>query len=272
MASESSAPTEQPISPRRSLITKLCEVMESVERIPKSGFNSFLNFAYVTESDLADAIRGELAKRKIFILPNVTDVKRTPHEVETKAGIRKTQLTEIMVQWTFIDGESGESQTIYIPGVGEDNVDKGFYKAFTGSEKYMLMKTFLVPTGDDPERESKTDSYDARERQKAIVDAQKKKHGLPPSVPPHDETLWLSELDGGIVQLEGEGLAMLRAEIAPEKAKELGIKKRKTPEGDIVVMPQGKVFDLEAVCNRSSIKMHWKVQLKEAKEKEATKT
>jgi hypothetical protein len=36
-------------------------------------------------------------------------------------------------------------------GTGEDNSDKGTYKGITGGLKYILMKTFLIYTGDDPE-------------------------------------------------------------------------------------------------------------------------
>lgn len=38
-------------------------------------------------------------------------------------------------------------------GEGMDTGDKAIYKAITGAQKYVLMKTFLIPTGDDPELE-----------------------------------------------------------------------------------------------------------------------
>jgi ERF superfamily protein len=170
------APVPQPAEPpKRSLVRKLAEVMGAVERVAKMGRNDFHKYDYVTEADLADAVRGELSKRQVFIFPNIKRCERIPLDVETMKwegnqkvpSIRKTQLTEIDVEWTFVDGESGEERTIAVPGIGEDNVDKGFYKAFTGSEKYMLMKCFLIPTGDDPERESKDERKEVRKEQKA---------------------------------------------------------------------------------------------------------
>jgi hypothetical protein len=155
-----------PDTETRSLVKKLCEVMAAIERVAKTGYNEYHKYHYAQEADLVDAIRGELASRKLFIFPNVTSCVRIPHEVETYKGIRKTQLTEISVDWTFVDGDSGEERTITVHGVGEDSVDKGFYKAFTGSEKYMLMKSFLIPTGDDPEKDSKEDARQAKERGK----------------------------------------------------------------------------------------------------------
>jgi hypothetical protein len=168
-------------TPKRSLVRKLSEVMAAVGWIEKTGYNEFHRYKYAQEADLVQALRGELAKRQIFIFPSVRKGERSQIEVETmkwddkaKAkvpNIRKTQLTEIEVDWTFVDGESGEERTITVYGVGEDNVDKGFYKAFTGSEKYMLMKSFLIPTGDDPEKDSQEEAQDAKREGKATAKA-----------------------------------------------------------------------------------------------------
>ena len=132
----------------KSLVTKLCEVVAATERVPKNGWNDFHKYAFARESDIVETIRGELSQRNIFISPNIVEHHRTPKE-----GDKGGYLTDILVEWTFRDGDSGESFSIRIPGCGEDKGDKGFYKAFTGSEKYMLTKSFLIPTGDDPENE-----------------------------------------------------------------------------------------------------------------------
>jgi len=173
-------------SPKRSLVRKLCEVMDAIGWVAKTGYNEFHKYHYAQEADLVNAIRGELAKRHIFIFSSVTKTVRSPLEVETMKWdesvkmkvptIRKTQLTEIEMDWTFVDGESGEERTVRFDGVGEDNVDKGLYKAMTGCEKYLLMKSFLVPTGDDPEKDSSEDAKNAKEEgvhaAKAVAESQ----------------------------------------------------------------------------------------------------
>jgi ERF superfamily len=161
-----------PTPSSRTLIGKLCEAGAAIGWIEKGGYNEFHKYKYATEADIVSALRGELFKRKVFIFPHVTRHERVPIEVETMKwsdaekmkvpSIRKTALTEIDIEWTFVDGESGERWTVMVPGVGEDSVDKGLYKAFTGSEKYLLMKSFLLPTGDDPERDSKDEEDTAR--------------------------------------------------------------------------------------------------------------
>jgi hypothetical protein len=140
--------TEKPKT--KNLVTKLCEVVAATEWVPKNGWNDFHKYAFARESDIVDSIRGELSKRNVLILPSIISHTRTEH-VNQKGN--KTYFTEVNVRWQFTDGDSGETIITEIPGTGEDTGDKGFYKAFTGSEKYMLTKTFLIPTGDDPENE-----------------------------------------------------------------------------------------------------------------------
>ena len=59
----------------------------------------------------------------------------------------------LVVEFTFIDAETGETESFTVVGEGQDSGDKAVYKALTGATKYALMKTFLIPTGDDPERD-----------------------------------------------------------------------------------------------------------------------
>lgn len=134
----------------KSLVSKLCQVMAATGRVPKEGWNDFHKYKFARESDIVESIRGELAQRNVFIFPTVTSHDRSEY-VNQKGN--KAYFTNINVYWTFRDGDSDESFSIQIPGTAEDTGDKGFYKAFTGSEKYMLTKTFLIPTGDDPEND-----------------------------------------------------------------------------------------------------------------------
>lgn len=138
---------------KKSLQTKLAEVMAAVKRIPKRGRNNFHGYDYVTEADLADAIRDELSQRNVVLVPDVeaVEMKDMPATAKGKAQF----LTTVNMRWTFMDGDSDSTVSFRIPGFGIDGEDKGGYKAITGAEKYALMKFFLVPTGDDPEADEK---------------------------------------------------------------------------------------------------------------------
>lgn len=133
-----------------SLIPKLCEVMEAVGYIQKTGFNQQQRYKYAQESDVVEKVRKELAQRKVFLMNSVEDTSfRT---IRTAKGNELTVAT-LTVKYTLIDGETGEKLEFTGVGEGMDSGDKAVYKAQTGALKYALMKTFLIPTGDDPERD-----------------------------------------------------------------------------------------------------------------------
>ena len=134
----------------RTLVKKLCEVMAAVKRIPKNGFNKFHHYHYAMEADVLDVVRDELSKRHVLMVPVVVE-ERTADRT-TKSGGLET-IGTLKVNYIFHDGESGETLTAVTIGQGQDAGDKSFYKALTGATKYALMKTFLIPTGDDPEAE-----------------------------------------------------------------------------------------------------------------------
>lgn len=137
------------------LISKLATILGNVDKIQKKGHNTHFNYKFVREADLVEAVRDKLAKDKIFITSSVKKTEVVEMSKVTKNGeIVQYKAGFLYVEYTFRDGETGESFTV--EGIGEIEQDggKGIYKAITGAMKYMLMKNFLIDTGDDPEMDS----------------------------------------------------------------------------------------------------------------------
>lgn len=128
----------------KNLAMKLIKVMTGVKRVAKNGRNTFQNYDYVTEADVLEAVRDELAKEGIFIFSSVIGTDKN------------NEMTSVVMQHTFVDSESGESFEVKSFGQGADKGDKGGNKAVTAAMKYMLMKNFLIPTGDDSEATDET--------------------------------------------------------------------------------------------------------------------
>ncbi|WP_214807525.1 ERF family protein [Exiguobacterium sp. s102] len=143
----------------RSLVKKLAEVMSEVKRVPKNGFNKFHKYHYATESDVSDLVREELAKRSVMLFPSV--ISHESREHKNRSGSTE-YISTIEMEFTFVDGESGESMAFKTVGEGQDAGDKAYYKAMTGATKYALMKVFLISTGDDPEADSKVDERNSK--------------------------------------------------------------------------------------------------------------
>lgn len=127
--------------------------MEAAGRIPKRGRNTFHNYDYATEADIAETVRHELAQRGVMLIPEIDTEERIP------VGEKGSVLTVLHMNMQFIDAESGETIVKKWRGYGTDKEDKGGYKAMTGGEKYFILKTFLLPTGDDPEADAKPQGY-----------------------------------------------------------------------------------------------------------------
>ncbi|MCA1027675.1 ERF family protein [Cytobacillus kochii] len=122
-----------------SIYKKIAKVMSEVSRVPKNGYNSFNKYKYATESDLTESIRPILNEVGLAFFSNVLEQERNG------------DFTKVKMEFTLIDLDTSETLKSYYWGEGQDKNDKGLYKAYTGATKYFFMKTFLIPTGDDPE-------------------------------------------------------------------------------------------------------------------------
>jgi hypothetical protein len=147
------------------LVGKLVEIMGELERVPKRGHNNFQNYDYVMEADVEEAFSRACVKRNVMVFPHVNNM-------EIKEPIEKSnqRLTTVLISWTFEDADTGEQRTVTMAGQGSDPGDKGIYKAFTGANKYMILKTFHLATGDDPEADERVDKEAGELAAKAVAE------------------------------------------------------------------------------------------------------
>lgn len=153
----------------KGLAAKLAEIMGEVHRIPKRGHNDFHKYDYVMEADLTEAVREKLSQRGIALIPSVKERHR--YEIINKDGVQSGSFDYVTIDFMLIDSESGETLTATMVGSGYDKGDKGIYKAITGATKYWIYKTFLIPTGDDPESDTRTDRDAGDRAAKAVAHA-----------------------------------------------------------------------------------------------------
>jgi len=138
------------------LASKLAKIMGEMRGVKKEGFNKAQQYRFVRETDVAEKASELLAAAGIWIEQSVISHHRE-ELYKTQSG-SMMWLTTVEMEFRFIDGATGETTASRMfPGEGADTGDKGIYKAMTGAEKYFLMKSFLVSTGDDPESDEKVD-------------------------------------------------------------------------------------------------------------------
>ena len=114
----------------------------------RSGKNDFDKYTYFSEAQYKELFT------ELFSATGL-ELKFNELEYETFTGSEK-QANGRMPKLNFMlmDIDTGFYEETTITGEGIDKGDKAGYKAYTGALKYYLANTFMVATGDDPEKES----------------------------------------------------------------------------------------------------------------------
>lgn len=132
---------------RASLYAKLARVMGAMTRLQKTGYNKFHGYKFASEADVADLVREAMAENNLALLPQIVKWERVDTGRKTSGG-SITFNTILEVEFTFCDGDTGATESRIWYGEANDSDDKGFNKAVTAAEKYFLLKTFMISSGD----------------------------------------------------------------------------------------------------------------------------
>lgn len=142
---------------RARLYAKMAAVMGSISRVQKAGRNTQQSYNYATEADIADMIRDKLAANNIAFLVDMQDIEAM--EITSGKGAHGFHY-RIRFEFTFACGDTGATVSRTWTGEAQDWGDKGISKAATLAEKYFLIKTFVMSTGDS---QDDPDSDDGRQ-------------------------------------------------------------------------------------------------------------
>lgn len=141
-----------------NIYQKINEVMKSIEYLTKDDQVAFGNTKYkaISEEKVTTAVREQLVKQGIVIIP-------VQQQAENKELIRTDKqvnmLTTVHVRYRIqnID-DVNDYIEVESTGTGVDTQDKGVGKAMTYAYKYMLLRTFAIPTGEDPDKISSAET------------------------------------------------------------------------------------------------------------------
>lgn len=137
-----------------NLYKKIQAVMKDVEYLQKDDFVSFGSNKYkaISEEKVTTTVRNALIKHGLVILPVEQNYQRNGNigMVESK--------------YKIVDVDTGEYEIITSIGEGADTQDKASGKALTYAYKYLLLRTFAIPTGEDPDKISSAE-LDAQQKE-----------------------------------------------------------------------------------------------------------
>jgi hypothetical protein len=147
----------------KKLGVKLAEACNEVGGVAKKGRNAAQGYDFVRAADVAKAIRHELFKRGIVVIPN--EVECTTKQItflNAKGENRCSNEVMLKTAYTITDGT--ETLVMHGYGIAWDAGDKAIYKAKTGALKYFLRGLGLIPDEkDDPEASDTLDRAAAKE-------------------------------------------------------------------------------------------------------------
>ncbi len=160
-----------------NIFEKINAVMKEIEYLTKDDKVEFGNTKYkaISEEKVTTTVRNELVKQGIVIIP-VEQQSENKELIRTDKSVN--MLTSVHVKYRI---QNIEDVNDYIEvesnGTGVDTQDKGVGKAMTYAYKYMLLRTFAIPTGEDPDKISsaETDEKMAIEADNTVISEQKAK-------------------------------------------------------------------------------------------------
>lgn len=125
-----------------NLYQKIHAVMQDVGYLQKDDAIEFGKTSYkaISEEKVTSTVRESLLKHGLVIMP-----------IEQEHS-REGTLSTVNTKYKIVDIESGQYEIIVSSGTGADTQDKGVGKAMTYSYKYLLLRTFAIPTGEDPDK------------------------------------------------------------------------------------------------------------------------
>lgn len=122
---------------------KIHQVMQSVQYLSKDDKVEFgkTNYKAISEEKVTSAVRAALVDSGLVILP------------VSQSRERVGQITSVDVQYRIQNIDDPDDFIIVVSsGDGADTQDKGAGKAMTYAYKYMLLRSFAIPTGEDPDK------------------------------------------------------------------------------------------------------------------------
>ena len=153
-----------------ALYKKISAVMQDISYLSKDDKVEFNNTKYkaISEEKVTSSVRESLIRHGLVILP----VKQ--------AHKREGTLTTVDTEYKIVDIDTGDFEIIVSSGTGVDTQDKGVGKAMTYSYKYLLLRSFAIPTGEDPDKISSAelDAKAKEEEKKEIPASLKAKYQL----------------------------------------------------------------------------------------------
>tara|TARA_R110000868_G_scaffold121883_1_gene323322 strand:+ start:37 stop:639 length:603 start_codon:yes stop_codon:yes gene_type:complete len=126
----------------KNIYQRIVAVMSEVSYVQKDDKKVAGQYRFVSHDSVAQAIHPQLAKHGIVIVPTV------------KSMVQDGNRTTMCLSVSFVNADQPDDRfTVESWGYGIDTGDKGPGKCYSYAYKYILLKTFCLETGEDPDQD-----------------------------------------------------------------------------------------------------------------------
>lgn len=130
-----------------NLYNKLLEIQKTVNGICKDKKSDY--YEYVSGNKALGIIRPKMNELGLLLIPSITSIENIRQDYQTRNGAKSEILSKVMMTFTWIDTDSGETLEVLWGANGQNDWEKGLGSALTYGERYFLLKFFHIPTDED---------------------------------------------------------------------------------------------------------------------------
>ena len=130
-----------------SIYKKLHEIQKSVRGFGKDKKGH--NYTYVSGEKVLGHVRAKMDELGLILKQEVLSIDNERQDYKTKFGSKTEILSKVMMRFTWVDIETGETDVNLFGANGQNDFDKGVGSALTYAERYFLLKYFHIPTDED---------------------------------------------------------------------------------------------------------------------------
>lgn len=142
---------------------KIFAIMSAIDRLQKddeikykSRDGRVTSYRGLSEEKVTTIVREKMVENRLIVIP----ISQTQGRIEQK------DISTVDTMYRFIDIDDGSYIDAASSGMGYDSQDKAVGKAMTYAYKYLFLRSFAIPTGEDPDKISSSEIDDKRDDKK----------------------------------------------------------------------------------------------------------
>ena len=126
---------------------KLLKIQQKINGLGKD--KATYNYKYVTGDKLLGEVKPMMNELGLILKQEILSIENTRQDYETKNGSKSEILSKVMMRFTWVDAETGETDENLFGANGQNDWEKGLGSALTYGERYFLLKYFHIATDED---------------------------------------------------------------------------------------------------------------------------